>query len=464
MRGASKSPVMQLPRVLIAGTHSGCGKTSVSLGLLRALARRGMHPQPFKVGPDFIDPLLLAAAAGRPCRNLDSWMLPHPTVVELLARGADGSQAALIEGMMGLYDGRAGDEGSTAEVARLLGVPVILVIDVGGASRSAAATALGFAAFDPQLNIAGVIANRAGGARHVETLRAALAPSGIPLLGALPWDDRLRIPERHLGLAADLPASQDAIEALADAVAAHVDVDAVMRIARTAPPVVVRGPLAFPAMPAPASARIGLARDKAFSFYYQDGLEMLEAAGARLVPFSPLHDRALPEVDGLYLGGGFPEIHARDLAENAPMRRAVAAAVAGGMPVYAECGGMLYLAEELIDGTRRTEMVGVLPATARMHGRPTALSYVTLEAETDTLLLRAGESVRGHEFHWSTIDVRGPVALAYRAVDGEGIADGRDGIAAPGFLAGYTHVHFASKPEMAQRFVDACRHFAASRT
>lgn len=451
---------MQLPRVLIAGTHSGCGKTSVSLGLLRAIARRGLRPQPFKVGPDFIDPLLLSAAAGRPCRNLDSWMLPHPTVVELAARGAEGAEAAIIEGMMGLYDGRAGDEGSTAEVARLLGVPVILVIDVGGASRSAAATALGFAAFDPQLNIAGVIANRAGGARHVQTLRAALAAAGIPLLGAVPWDDRLRIPERHLGLAAD--AAKDAIEALADAVAAHVDVDAVLRIARTASPLVVRGPLAFPAMPAPSSARIGLARDEAFNFYYQDGLEMLEAAGARLVPFSPLRDRGLPEVDGLYLGGGFPEVHARDLAENAPMRRAIASAVARGMPVYAECGGMLYLAEELVDGTRRTEMVGVLPATARMHGRPIALNYVTLEAEADTLLLRAGESVRGHEFHWSTVEVRGPMALAYRAAEGEGIADGRDGIATPTLLAGFTHVHFASKPEMAQRFVDACRRFGAS--
>ena len=455
---------MNLPRVLIAGTHSGCGKTAVSLGLLRAMVRRGLRTQAYKVGPDFIDPSLLSMAGGQPCRNIDSWMLPHPTVVELLARGAEGAQVAVVEGMMGLYDGRAGagDEVSTAEVARLLGTPVILVIDVGGSARSAAATALGFSAFDPQLNIAGVIANRAGGARHVQTLREALAASRIPLLGAVPWDDRLRIPERHLGLVPAPEASPEAaVEALGDAIAAHVDVDAVLRIARTAPPVVVEGPLAFPPIPGPFAARIGIARDEAFSFYYQDGLEMLEASGARLIPFSPLHDRSLPEVDGLYLGGGFPELYARDLAENEPMRRAVAEAIGRGMPVYAEGGGMLYLTEELIDGRRRAAMVGVLPATARMHGRPVALNYVTLEAETDTLLLRRGESVRGHESHWSTVDLRGPVSIAYRASDGEGVGDGRDGITTPTLLAAYTHVHFAAKPEMAERFVDACRRFAS---
>ncbi|HXF83543.1 MAG TPA: cobyrinate a,c-diamide synthase, partial [bacterium] len=327
----------------------------------------------------------------------------------------------------------------------------------------AAATALGFSAFDPRLTIAGVIANRVGGVRHVQTLRDALAAARIPLLGVLPWDDRLRIPERHLGLAADAAQAREAIEALGDAVAAHVDVDAVLRIARTAPPVVVPGPLAFPPLAAPPSVRIGIARDEAFTFYYQDSLDLLEACGAHLVPFSPLRDRELPAVDGLYLGGGFPEVHARALSENVAMRQAVANAVEGGMPVYAECGGMLYLAAELIDGTRRAEMVGALPAAARMHGRPVALNYVTLEAEADTLLLRRGEAVRGHEFHWSTLELRAPCALACRVVEGEGIAGGRDGIARGDLLAGYTHLHFASWPKMAQRFVDACRRFAAAR-
>ncbi|MDQ7843886.1 MAG: cobyrinate a,c-diamide synthase [Armatimonadota bacterium] len=456
---------MNLPRIVVAGTHSGCGKTSVALGLIRALRRRGMTVQPYKAGPDFIDPSLLGVAAGRPARNLDCWMLPQATLVELLVRGAEQAQIAVIEGMMGLYDGHGGvgDDGSTAEVARILQAPVILVVDVGGSARSAAATALGFTAFDPRVNIAGVIANRVGGAAHVQMLREAMASSSAPLLGTLPWDDRLRLPERHLGLVPAAEASPEAaIEALADAVAANVDLDAVLRVARTAPPVVVHGPPAFPPISAPGSARIGVARDAAFTFYYQDGLELLEAYGARLVPVSPLKDAGLPEVDGLYLGGGFPEIYARELADNVPMRRAVARAIRQGMPVYAECGGMLYLAETLVDGTRRAEMVGVLPASARMHGRPIALNYVTVEAEADTLLLRTGESVRGHQFHWSTLEPTGPLPLAYRCMGGAGIAGGRDGIAMGAVLATFTHVHFAAKPEMAARFVAACRRFASA--
>lgn len=459
---------MQMPRLVIAGTHSGCGKSSVAMGLLRALTRRGLRPQPFKVGPDFIDPSLLARAAGRSARTLDSWMLPHSTVLELFARGCSGADVAVIEGMMGLYDGHGGtgDDGSTAEVARLLGAPVVLVVDVGGSVRSAAATALGFAAFDPQVTIAGVIANRAGGTRHVEMLRDALQSSGLSLLGAIPWDDRLRIPERHLGLVPAPEAPPDAvIEALSDSVLSHVDLDALLRIARTAAPVVVPGPMAFPPIPAPEAARIGIARDEAFTFYYQDGLEMLESFGADLVPFSPIHDRALPDVDGLYLGGGFPEVYAHELSENAAMRRAIAAAVRGGMPVYAECGGLLYLTRRLIGPSdmggdeESHEMAGVVPAVAQVHGRLVALNYVTLEAASDTLLLRRGESVRGHEFHWSTVEPEGPLEFAYRSAGGRGIEDGRDGIATSSLLATYTHVHFAAKPEMAQRFVDACRRF-----
>lgn len=455
---------MNIPRLIIAGTHSGCGKTLVALGVLRALTRRGLRVQPFTVGPDFIEPSLLAAAAGRPCRTLDSWMLPHPTVAELLARGAEGAHAAVIEGMMGLYDGYGGtaDEGSTAEAARLLGVPVILVVDVGASARSAAATVLGFAAFDPQLTIAGVIANRVGGPRHVETLREALRSSGIPLLGAIPWDDRARIPERRPGFIPSAQAPDAAAEALADVVAAHVDLDALLRIARTAPPLVVPGPLAFPPIPGPAAARIGIARDEAFSFYYQDALEMLEAFGARLVPFSPLRDRSLPEADGLYLGGGFPEVYARELEDNAAMRRAVAAAIRSGMPVYAECGGVLYLARDLLDADgRRAAMVGAVPAAARMHRSLVAHDHVTLEAEGDTLLLRLGEAVRAHEFHWSTLEPQEPLPLAYRSRDGRGMADGRDGFAAGQLLATYAHVHFAAMPEMARRFVEACRAYRA---
>lgn len=458
---------MNIPRIVVAGTHSGAGKTSVTLGLLRALRNRGLVVQPYKVGPDFIDPTLHTAAAGRISRNLDSWLLPHPTVAELFARGAEGADVAVIEGVMGLYDGYhgAGNEGSTAEVAGLLGAPVVLVVDVSGAVRSAAATAMGFSVFDPELSLAGVIATRTGGARHAGWLRDALETVGIPLLGTIPWDARLRLPERHLGLIPATEYSPEAvIAALADAVEAHVDLDALLRAAKLAPPLVVPGPLVFPLMPAPARVRIGVARDAAFSFYYQDALDLLEARGAQLIAFSPLADPKLPDVDGLYLGGGFPEIHAGALAANHTMRQDLREAAAGAMPIYAECGGMLCLCETLIDTEGKMhEMVGVLPAVARMQPRLEALGYVTLRAGADTLLLREGETARGHEYHYSTVTPTAPVELALASSEGRGIAGGKDGFAAPGLLASYAHVHFAGNPVMAERFVDACKDFKSRR-
>ena len=448
---------MRIPRIIIAGTHSGCGKTSVAAGLLRALLRRGTSVQPYKVGPDFLDLPHLAKAAGRPCRNLDGWMLPQATLIEVFARSATGVDAAIIEGMMGLYDGvgGAGDEGSTAEVARWLGAPVILVVDVSSSARSAAAAALGFTVFDPQLNVAGVIANRAGGPRHVQTLRDALGSSGIPLLGALPTNPDYAVTERHLGL---LPADEATVDAVADAAAEYVDLEAVLHIARTAPPLVVAGSSAFPPMPLAPSVRIGVARDEAFSFYYQDALEMLEAHGAQLVSFSPLRDADLPPVDGVYLGGGYPEAHAEGLAANRSMRQTIAATVGDGLPIYAECGGLLYLTERIEDSSGRGHaMVGAIPGVTRMHERPAALSYVTLEALEDSLLLRAGESVRAYEFHYSTVDLRTPTGFVYRSVDGRGIAEGLDGVRLPGGVASYAHLHLAANPAMAQRFIEACR-------
>lgn len=461
---------MQIPRIVIAGTHSGAGKTTLTLGLLRALTRRGMTVQPFKVGPDFIDPTLHTAAVtipgGRPSRisrNLDTWLLAHHTVVELFARAAEGAAAAVIEGVMGLYDGVTGssEAGSTAEVAKVLRAPVLLVLDVSGSVRSAAAAAMGFGIFDPDLTMAGVIANRTGGPRHEGWVRDSLAAAGIPLLGVLPWDDRLRLPERHLGL---VPAGErdyeGAIETLADAVLGHVDVDAIVKAARSAPPVVVPGPSSFPPLPVPERAAVGVARDEAFGFYYQDGLDLLASRGARLVFFSPLHDRALPAVDGLYLGGGFPEVHAAGLSGNVTMRTRIRDAVGSGMPVYAECGGMMYLAEAVVDtGGTAHDMVGAIPAVARMQLRLSAMGYVTLEATADTLLLRTGEQVRAHEFHYSRLEPTGPLTFGLRSGDGRGVVDGADGICTPTLLASYAHVHLASHPVMAERFVEACRHY-----
>ncbi len=460
---------MQIPRVVIAGTHSGAGKTSVTAGVLRALRRRGLVVQPFKVGPDFIDPSIHTAAAGpagsppRISRNLDTWLLPHATVVELFARAAEGASAAVIEGVMGLYDGVDGrsDAGSTAEVAKLLRAPVVLVVDVAGSVRSAAATASGFVRFDPDVTIAGVIANRAGGERHVRWLREALEPAGIPLLGALPWDDRLHLPQRHLGLVPAAERSyQETVESLSDAVDAHVDLEGLLRVARLAPPLLVPGPLVFPPMPVAQGVAVGVARDEAFSFYYQDGLEILESRGARLVPFSPIHDRHLPAVHGLYLGGGFPEVYAQALAENTRMRAQVKDAAEAGMPVYAECGGMMYLAETLVDaGGAEHSMAGVIPARTRMQSQLSALGYVRVTATADTLLLRTGETVSGHEYHHSTVALTGSAEFGLTSDGGRGMGDGRDGICTPTLLASYTHLHFATHPVMAERFVDACKRF-----
>lgn len=458
---------MHIPRLIIAGTHSGAGKTSIALGLVRALCRRGLTVQPYKIGPDFLDPGLHTHAAdgsrARVSRNLDTWLLPPATVVELFARAAEGADLAVVEGMMGLYDGVDGrtEAASTAEVSKLLHAPVVLVLDAAGAVRSAAATAMGFARFDPDVIIAGVIADRVGGTRHEGWLRDALQTAGAPLLGVLPWDDRLRLPERHLGL---VPPAEHApggiMDALADAVEAHVDVDALLRTANYAPPLVVPGPVCFPPMPVVQTVTIGVARDEAFSFYYQDGLDLLESRGARLVPFSPVHDRSLPAVDGLYLGGGFPEVHAAALSENTRMRGAVNDAAASGVPVYAECGGMMYLARQLVDQAgREYDMAGVLPVITSMQQRLAALGYVTLRATADTLLLRRGETVRGHEFHFSTVTMSEPVEFGFASDGGRGIDEGRDGICTPTLLASYTHLHFASHPAMAERFVEACKNY-----
>lgn len=430
-----------------------------------------MSVQPFKAGPDFIDPGWQTAAVttreqpGRRARNLDTWLLPPATVVELFARNADGADVAVIEGMMGLYDGVDGrsEAGSTAEVAKLLRAPVVLVLDAAGSVRSAAAIALGFVSFDPEVTLAGVIANRVGGRRHEQWLHDALHTAGVSLLGVLPWDDRLKLPERHLGL---VPAAEhsalEVIDALGAAVEEHVDVTALVRAAGLSLPLVVPGPEIFPPMPVAQQVALGVARDEAFSFYYEDALDLLESRGARIVPFSPLHDRGLPPVHGLYLGGGFPEIYAERLAENVQLRTQVKEAVVSGMPVYAECGGMMYLAQTLVDEAGREHpMVGVFPLATRMQPRMAALGYVTLTATADTILLRKGETVRGHEFHFSTTTPLGPVEFGLASVGGRGIADGKDGICTPTVLASYAHVHFASHPAMAERFVNACKNYKA---
>jgi cobyrinic acid a,c-diamide synthase len=416
-----------IPRVVIGGTSSGAGKTTVASGLIAALARRGDKPAPFKVGPDFIDPSYHALAAGRPGRNLDAFLSGPELIAPLFRHGAAGADIAVIEGVMGLYDGASGrgELASTAHVAKLLQAPVVLVVDAAAMARSVAAIVHGYRTFDPDVNVAAVILNRVGSAAHAQLLRDAL---DVPVLGAIPRDDSLQVPERHLGL---VPATRRAIEHLADAIAEHVDLGALVALAHTAPE--VAGPVWSPDGE-PSDTRIAIARGPAFSFHYEENLELLRA-NATLVEFDPLHDR-LPHADALILAGGFPETFGEELSNNHALRADIAAFRG---PILAECGGLLYLAREL-DGR---PMCGVLDATATMTRRLT-LGYREVTAREDHPVWPAGTTVRGHEFHYSALT---PGGDAWERTGGH-----VSGLVHASFL----HTHWAATPEVARRLVSAC--------
>jgi cobyrinic acid a,c-diamide synthase len=452
--------------VVIAGTASGVGKTTVATGIMAALTRRGLRVQPFKAGPDYIDPSYHTWASGRPSRNLDTYLLPHPAVAELFQRATSGMDIAVIEGVMGLYDGHSSlsEAGSTAELAKLLGAPVVLVADASGAARSLAAMVGGYAAFDPGLRLGGVVLNGTGSPGHLELCREAIqSATGIPVLGGLPHHDDLRLPERHLGLVpmVEGPAGRDYLERLVAQVGSSIDLDHLLKLAGQATPPSTT-PALFPARPHPPRARLAVARDRAFSFYYEDSLDLLKAWGAEVVPFSPLKDSALPPgVDGIYLGGGFPELYARELAENGGMREAIRMAAQAGVPVYGECGGLMYLGRSIRDFEgRESPMVGLVPARSVLlptGGRRLTLGYRTVRALRHGPLLRRGEEVRGHEFHWSVLeDDMGNSRRAYRVVDQGGR---REGFHTGSVLASYIHLHLASRPFLAQRLVEACQRY-----
>jgi cobyrinic acid a,c-diamide synthase len=446
--------------LVIAGTQSGVGKTTVTLGLLYAMVRRGLTVQPFKVGPDFIDPGHHTRAAGRVCRNLDGWMLSQEVNLSLFRRQAREADVAVVEGVMGLFDGYDGasEAGSTAQMAKWLGLPVLLVVDARAMARSAAALVHGFASFDPALNLAGVVFNRIGSAAHLEYLQQALTSlKGVRIFGGLPRDQELAIPERHLGLATaeDHPLDDAYLGGLADWLEANLDLDGLLA---------VLPPLDLPEAPAPKAApqvvRLGVARDRAFCFYYQENLELLESFGAELVPFSPLKDRELPPgLDGIYLGGGYPELYAGGLAANDSLSRAIKAAAAAGLPMYAECGGLMYLAREIRDLEGRVHpMAGVFPFAVRMLPRLKALGYREVTLTAPGLLGPAGTTVRGHEFHYSEI-IGAPegVPCLYRLTPRRGGPAVAEGYGAHNVLASYVHLHFGSNPEAARHLVESCR-------
>ncbi|HAS84433.1 MAG TPA: cobyrinate a,c-diamide synthase [Verrucomicrobia bacterium] len=477
---------MSCPALLIGAASSGAGKTTLSLALARALTRRGLRVQTFKVGPDFLDPTHLALASGRPCYNLDGWMCGPNYVREVFAKKTVDADFAVIEGVMGLFDGASPDsiEGSSAEVARLLGVPVLLVTHVRGMSRSVAALVKGFSSFEAGVTLGGVIANHCGSAHHAELLRTALQTSGLPpLLGAIPSDAFPSLASRHLGLvgADEALLSPGHLSLFADVLEQHADVEAMMNVGQASLPVhpsigplVGRVPLRVPQSidyvangsssagraKVPAPFRIGVARDAAFSFYYPDNLEALEAQGACLVPFSPLTDPVLPTgLDAIYLGGGYPENHAEGLSANHAMLDSLRNFAAGGGAVFAECGGMMLLAQsvETMEGVVYP-MAGILPVRTRMRQRRQVLGYVEVELADDGHWGRQGDVLRGHEFHYS--EIIDPTAAytegwqpAYQCRYRRSEAPVAGGMRHGRILAGYPHLHFASRPDQIQAFV-----------
>lgn len=425
--------ISPIPRIVIAGTHSGCGKTTVARGIMEALVARGFKVQPFKVGPDFIDPTHHTAICHRPSRNLDAFMMGEAGVTETFTRASRSADIAVIEGVMGMYDGLDGGMlASTAHVMRILSAPAILVADASGASRSINALVKGFLEYEPGLDIAGVIFNRLGSTRHRQLIDAGRT---VQAVGYIPRTGALEIPSRHLGLA--MPHETQPPPDLGALIEEHCDINRVLAIARGAPP------LAAPSAGVPEEctmARIGVAKDEAFCFYYQDNLDLIERSGGALVFFSPLRD-PLPPVDAVYLGGGYPELHAEALEVSACTRE-LGVAAADGMPVYAECGGFLYLCNDLTCG-KCHRMAGVLPASATMTSSVQALGYSDGTFSGGPALAPGGARILGHEFHYSKVECHADARFAIRLNRGKGILDGKDGLYAGETLATYTHAYFS---------------------
>lgn len=451
--------------VMITGTHSGVGKTTVSLGLMAALTRRGMSVQPFKVGPDFIDPSHHTAISGNPSMNLDSYIMGTKGVCRTFAK-YQNSDISIIEGVMGLYDGIESTKiASSAHVAKTLGIPVLLVINVHGMSRSAAAVVKGYQMLDPDVNIAGLVLNMVGSPRHRKLVEDALRAEGIdiPVIGSLPSNRELTLPSRHLGLYMAHEQMQD-YDKLADFIDANVDMNALLEIS------------SIPDIPKNITINededknrnkeidmekrfnvtIGVAMDGAFCFYYQEMLDELEKLGAKLAFFSPLSDD-LPDIDGLILGGGYPELFLDKLSSGRALTD-IRKAAQDGMPVYAECGGLMYLGKSLEVKGKTYEMAGVLDARSSMVGRFQALGYTEAEVVCDNPLSLKGQVIRGHEFHYSVTECDRDARFAYSMNRGKGIEDAKDGLMVYNTLAGYMHTHPASASM--ERFVSMCRKYS----
>ncbi len=457
-------------RVLISAAHKSSGKTTISIGLCAALKERGLAVQPFKKGPDYIDPMWLTQASGngangRACRNLDLYLMERDDISATFRRHAANADISIVEGNKGLYDGLALDgSNSNAALAKLLDLPVVLVIDARGMTRGIAPLILGYQAFDREINIAGVILNNLGGSRHESKLRQVIEHyTDVPVIGAVHHDERLQIVERHLGLMPSNESSESEayIRAIGQVVAERVDLDRLLQLVERAPLPESPVPDITP-LPLGQNIRIGIARDRAFGFYYADDLDALQAAGAELVPFDALHDAHLPDVDALYIGGGFPEMCAEELQANATLRREIKNAIEGGMPAYAECGGLMYLSRTLTHEGKRFDMVGAIPGDVVMHARPIGRGYVHLAENAEhpwprptarASEIRASE-IRAHEFHYSSLEnLPADTKFAYRVARGHGIDGENDGLILHNLLASYTHLRTIGSCYWASRFV-----------
>ena len=445
-----------IPRIVIGAPHGHSGKTTISIGLVGALRQQGNIVQPFKKGPDYIDPSWLTYAAGRGCRNLDCYWFEDQQIVSSLIKASSDADIAVIEGAMGLFDGvDVQGTGSTAQIARITHSPVILVVDATRMTRSVAALVLGFMKFDPQLTVAGVILNKIARPRHEKMLRSAIEEyCGIPVLGAVPRNAYSVFPERHLGLVpvAEHQSVQEAVSKNIAIAAEYLDLAGIMNIARSAAPLV--DTFDRQASGERHAVRIGIIRDSSFTFYYPENLEALEAAGAELVYINSLADQELPRIDGLYIGGGFPECFAKQLEDNVSLRQQIRSAAETGMPMYAECGGLMYLGRNLIWNDQQYAMCGVFPFDVMIEKKPQGHGYTSMKVVQDNPFFPVGAEIKGHEFHHSRVmNCDEPIRFAYEVTRGHGVDGTQDGLVHRNVFATYNHIHALAHPEWASRFV-----------
>lgn len=459
---------INIPRIVIAGTHSGVGKTTIVTGLLAVLKEKGLTIQSYKVGPDYIDPGYHQLASGKVAHNLDTWLVPTDKLVPIFAKTASSNDIVIIEGVMGLYDGGRTGISSTAAIAKILKTPVVLVIDARSIGESAAAIALGYKMYDQEVNVVGVIINRLGSQTHKSMICDALDRIGIPVLGCIYRNDALHMPERHLGLT---PVTEhnasDRISELREQISSQLDINKLLEIAQSSPSLCSLEEVTNNSQKTPLNLRIGVAQDDAFSFYYPESLDVLKSLGAEIIPFSPISDNELPQVDGLLFGGGFPEMFANELAINVGMRQSIKQACQEGMPVYAECGGFMYLTKKIVDFEgQKYDMVGVIPATCSMQSKLQTVGYVEATALTENILCDTGDTLRGHEFHFSQMLIDEnqkdfPWAFQFKKTRTGEIYNG--GYANKNVVASYLHMHFAGNEQNALRFLSSCKVFKQTR-